>query len=79
MVQEYQGIAAERGYIKVILGNEDVPMDALDIDQKVETKYLIPDENDRKQKHLARKRNQKGYRDLHLSMSKLAFQLVSLV
>ena len=44
MAEEYQGIAAERGYLKVILGNEDVPMDALDIDQKVETKYLIPDE-----------------------------------
>ena len=30
-----------------MLGNEDVPTDALDIDQKVENKYLIPDENDR--------------------------------
>ena len=28
--------------------------------------------------HLARKMNQKGYRDLQLSTSKLAFQLVSL-
>ena len=34
---KYQGIAAERGHLKVMLGNEDVPMDALDIDQKVET------------------------------------------
>ena len=61
-----------------MLGNEDVPTDALDIDQQVEMRHLIPDENDRKQKHLARKRNQKGYRDLQLSTSKLAFQLVSL-
>ena len=61
-----------------MLGNEHVPMDALDIDQKVETKYLIPDEKDRKQKQLTRKRNQKGYRGLQLSMSMLAFQLVSL-
>ena len=76
--EKYQGIAAERGYLKVMLGNEDVPMDALDIDQKVETKYLIPDENNRKQKHLARKRTQEGYRDLQLSTSKLAFQVVSL-
>ena len=68
-----------RGYLQVMLGNEDIPMDALDIDQQVETNYLIPDENDRKHKHLARKRNQKGYRDLQLSTSKLAFQLVSLV
>ena len=76
--EKYQGIAAERGYLTVRLGNEDVPTDALDIDQKVENKYLIPDEDDRKQKHLTRKRNQKGCRDLQLSMSKLAFQLVSL-
>ena len=62
-----------------MLGNEDVPMDALDIDQQVETSYQIPDENDRKKKHLTRKRNQKGYRDLQLSTSKLAFQLVSQV
>ena len=62
-----------------MLGNEDVPTDALDIDQQGETKYLISYENDRKQKHLARKRNQKGYRDLQLSTSKLVIQLVSLV
>ena len=54
----YQGIAAERGYSKVMLGSEDVRTDALDIDQKVENKYLIP-EDERKQKHLARKQNQK--------------------
>ena len=76
--EKYQEIAAERGYLKVMLGNEDVSMDALDIDQQVEMKYLIPDENNRKQKHLARKRNQKGYRDLQLYTSMLAFQLVSL-
>ena len=73
----YQGIAAERRNSKVMLGSEDVPTDALDIDQKVENKYLIP-EDERKQKHLARKQNQKGYRDLQVSTSKLAFQLVSL-
>ena len=44
----------------------------------MENKYPIP-EAERKQKHLARKRNQKGYRDLQLLTSKLAFQLVSLV
>ena len=77
--EKYHGIAVERGYLQVMLGNEDVPMDALDIDQQVETRYLIPDENDRRKKHLARKRNQKGYRDLQLSTSKLAFQLISLV
>ena len=57
---KHQGIAAERGYLQVMLGKEDVPMDALNIDQQVENKYLIPDV-DRKQEHLARKRNQKGY------------------
>ena len=61
-----------------MLGIEDVPTDTLDIDQKVENKYLIP-EDERKQKHLARKMNQKGYRNLQLSTSKLAFQLVSQV
>ena len=72
-------VAAERGYLQEMLGNEDVPTDVLDIDQQVEIRYLIPDENVRKKKHLTRKRNQKGYRDLQLSTSKLAFQLVSLV
>ena len=75
--KKYQGVAAERGYLQVMLGNEDVPMDAFDIDKQVETRYLIPDNNDRKKKHLTRKRNQKGYRDLQLSTSKLG-QLVSL-
>ena len=41
-------------------------------------KYVIPDENERKQKHLMRKLNQKGYRDLPFATTKLAFQLVSL-
>ena len=76
--QKYQGIVAESEYFQVMLGNEDVPMDALDIDQQVETRSLIPDENVWKKKHLARKRNQKGYRDLQLSTSKLGFQFVSL-
>ena len=53
-------------------------MDALDIDQQVETRYLLPDENDRKKNHLTRMKNLKQYRDLQLSTSKLAFQLVSL-
>ena len=39
--KKYQGIAAERGYLQVMLGNEHVPSDSLDIDQKVENKYLI--------------------------------------
>ena len=39
---------------------------------------IIYPEHERKQKHLTRKQNQKGYRDLQLSTSKLAFQLVSL-
>ena len=77
--EKYQWIDAERGYLKEMLSNEDVPTDTLDIDQKVLMKYLITNENDRKQKLLARKRNQRGYRDLQLSMSKLAFQLVLLV
>ena len=75
---KYQGIAAERRYLQVMLGNEHVPSDSINIDQKVENKYLIPEEDDRKQKHLMRKVNQKGYRDLQLATSKLTFQLVSL-
>ena len=39
--KKYQEIAAERGYLKVMLGTESVPTDTLDIDQKVESKYLI--------------------------------------
>ena len=34
-LEKYQGIAAERGYLQVMLGNELVPSDSLDIDQKV--------------------------------------------
>ena len=63
--ETYQGIAAERGYSQVMLGNELVPSDSLDINQKVLNKSVIPDEDERKQKHLMRKLNQKGYRDLH--------------
>ena len=72
--EKYQGIAAERGYLQVMLGKEDVPMDALNIDQQVKSKYLIQ-EAERKQKHLARKRNQKGYQDLQLLTSKLPSNL----
>ena len=60
-----------------MLGTDSVPSDSLDIDQKVENKYIIP-EDERKQKHVTRKLNQKGYRDLQLSASKLAFQLALL-
>ena len=75
--KKYHGIAAERGCLKIMLGMEKVPDDALDIDQKVDNKYLIPDDK-RKQKHLGTKMKHKGYRNLQLSTSKLAFQLVSL-
>ena len=34
-----RGIAAERGYLKIMLGREHVPTDVLDIDQKVDNKY----------------------------------------
>ena len=76
--EKYQEIAADRGYLQVMLGTEKVPSDSLDIDQKVENKYVIP-EDERKKKHLTRKMTQKEYRVLQLSSSKLAFQLVSLV
>ena len=36
--EKNQGIAAKRGYLQVMLGKEDVPMDALNIDQQVESK-----------------------------------------
>ena len=64
--EKYQGIAAERGYLQVMLGNELVPSDSLDNDQKVSDKFAISDEDERKQKHLMSKLNQKGYRDLQL-------------
>ena len=75
--EKYQGIAAERGYLKVMLGPERVPDDALNIDQEMDNNFGFPDD-ERKQKHQVRKMNQKGYRDLQLCTSKLAFQLVSL-
>ena len=61
-----------------MLGQDHVSSDLLDIDQNVLNKYVIPDEDERKQKHLMRKLNQKGYRDLQLATTKLSFQLVSL-
>ena len=76
--EKYQGIAAERGYLQVMLDTGLVPSDAIDIDQEVGDKCVISDEDERKQKHLMRKANQKGYRDLQLATTKLAFQLVSL-
>ena len=76
--KKYQGIAAGRGYLKIMLGMEKVPNDGIDIDQKVDSKYLIP-VDERKQMHLARKMNQKGSSNLQLSTSNLAFQLVSWV
>ena len=76
--EKYQGIAAERGYLQVMLDNAYVPSNSLDIDGKLKNKYLIPYEDDTKQKHQMRKLNQKGYRDLQLATTKLAFQLVSL-
>ena len=57
--KKYQGIATERGYLKIMLGMQRVPNDAIDIDQKVDSKYLIPDD-ERKQMHQARKMNEKG-------------------
>ena len=61
-----------------MLGNELMPSDSLDIDERYQINMLIPDEDERKQKHLIRKLNQKGYRDLQLATTNLAFQLVSL-
>ena len=76
--EKYQGIDAERGYLKVMLGTERVPDDALNIDWKVDNTFVFR-EDERKQKRHSRRMNQKGYRDLKLTTSKLAFQLVSLV
>ena len=61
--KKYQGIAAETGYLKVMLGKERVPNDALNNDQILDSKYVFSDD-ERKQKHLARKMNQTRYRDL---------------
>ena len=71
--EKYQGIAAERGYLQVMLHTGLVPSDVLDINQKVGDKYVIPDEDEKQQKHLVRKLNQKGDRDLQLATTKLAF------
>ena len=60
-----------------MLGTERVPDDALNADQKVDNMFVFPDD-ERQQKHHARKMNQKGYRNLQLSSFNLAFQLVSL-
>ena len=46
--EKYQGNAAERGNLKIMLGTERVPDDALNIDQKVDSN------DERKQKHQAR-------------------------
>ena len=35
--EKYQELAAERGYLKILLGMERVPNDAIDIDQKVDS------------------------------------------
>ena len=61
-----------------MLGQDHVSSDSLDIDQKLTEKYVISDEDERKQKHLMMKLKKKGYRDLQLATTKLAFQLVSL-
>ena len=74
---KYPRIAAKIGYLNIMLGTERVPDDALNIDMNVENVFVFPGD-ERKQKHLTRKMNQKGYRDLQLSTSKFAFQLVSL-
>ena len=57
--EKYKGMAAETGYLEVMLGTEIVPDDALNIDQKVNNTFVFPDD-ERKQKHHARKINQKG-------------------
>ena len=61
-----------------MLGQDHVSSGSLDIDQKVAEKYVISDEDERKQKHLMRKLKKKGYKDLQLATTKLAFQVVSL-
>ena len=52
--KKYQRNAAERGYLKVMLDTERVPLDALNIDWKVDNTFGFP-EDERKQKHHARK------------------------
>ena len=69
--EKNQGNAAERCYLEIMLGTVRVPDDALNIDQKVDNKYVFP-EDERKQKYLARKMNQKGYRHLQLLQSRMS-------
>ena len=76
--EKYQVITAEQGYLQIMLGTDFVLPDSLGLDQKVGDKFVIADEDERKQKYLIKKLNQKGYRDLQLATTKLAFQLVSL-
>ena len=46
--EKYQGIAAERGYLQVMLGKEDVPMDALNIDQLKGNRNILQEREIRK-------------------------------
>ena len=39
--EKYQGIGTERWYLKVMLGTERVPGDALNIDQKVDNNFVF--------------------------------------
>ena len=73
--EKYQGIAAERGYLQVMLGKELVPSDSLDIDEMVSNKYIIPDEDERKQKHLLRKLNQRDTEICNLLLPSWLFNL----
>ena len=76
--EKFKGIAAERGYLDVMLGKVSPPKSTYDIEKKNRTGDFVNSEAERKSMLAARKANNKGYRDLQLSTTGLSFTLVKL-
>ena len=76
--EKYLGMAAERGYRTIMESQEEVPREDLEIEETDEDGEYIRGESERTKLGRLRKMNLKGFRDLQLATTKLAFQLVSL-
>ena len=76
--EKFKGIAAERGYLDIMLGSTTFPGASVNIDEKKPDNTDVLSAQEKKEVQIVRNANLKGHRDLQLSTTGLSFTLVKL-
>ena len=82
-LEKFKAMAMQSGYLEVMMGDKLVPAHDEDLDAQEErgdppVLHDVYTDDEKEELHHASKMNTKGYRDLQLATTKLAFDLVAL-